>query len=211
MRKSLILSAFLSIAVSTFSQSDEINISAAFSQSIELRVIGNASVNFTFSTIQDYQDGKHTGWHVSGFEVASSTSFEVQAEFTPFVSGAGDEIALDNFTYFLLFPDTKLPEKGVNWDIPVPDNPNHIMWNANNPHKTKIVGFFTAKTDPQTLLVPGPAGNAGDFSANTFTFQFCMGWREHRPKQGLPTLLDQNITPGTYTCTMTLTAIPSIT
>ncbi|MEL6191411.1 MAG: hypothetical protein AAFR66_05145, partial [Bacteroidota bacterium] len=80
---------FLSFIVSVFSQSDEINISASFAQSIELRVIGSASVDFSFSGLSDYQNGKANLMNTTGFEVASSTSFEVQAEFTAFTNESG--------------------------------------------------------------------------------------------------------------------------
>ena len=124
---------FLSFYLCIHAQSDEINISASFAQSIELRVIGNSAINFTFSTINDYQRGKWNGTSDTGFEVASSTSFEVQAEFTPLTSAAGDQIDMRNLQYHISIPGDRLAERGVRWDIPTPDY---------NLHQSSLVGFF---------------------------------------------------------------------
>lgn len=196
----------LAFSVSTFAQSDEINISASFTQSIELRVIGNSSLNFTFSTISHYQGGQHKSNNAVGFEVASSTSFEVQAQFTPFTNESGDQIDIDNVTYHIGIPPDKVSEWGKRWDLPKPveELVNRISGSLH------IYGFFVASSSPQTMITPGPEGNAGGFDENRFYLTICIGWWNHIKRIGKPQLLDQNIQPGTYNCTMTLTAIPVI-
>ncbi len=197
---------FFSFFVYAFSQSDGINISASFAQSIELRVIGNSSVEFVISSLEDYQKGLQTSYHATGFEVASSTSFEVQAEFTPFTNSAGDQIDMRNMQYRFVIPaDQYDSERGVRWDIPTPDID---MFQGYPVAFSKLVGCFTGAGGAKTILVPGPAGNAGDFETNRFHIQFLLGFAGVNDALNIPRMLDQNISPGTYNCTMTLTAIP---
>ncbi|MEM8901386.1 MAG: hypothetical protein AAGC85_24970, partial [Bacteroidota bacterium] len=79
-----------------FSQSDEINISAAFEQSIELQIVGNANCSFTFSSIAHYTNGftangNHGSNHIQ-FQIASSTNFQVDMSNTAFTDGAGNTL-----------------------------------------------------------------------------------------------------------------------
>lgn len=199
----------LALASSTFAQSDEINISASFEQSIELRVIGNASINFTFSTIEDYTKGKFTSNTGSGFEVSSSTNFSVQISSTPMVNPNGDELDIENLSFDLAVDEDLYPEKGVRWDIPTSDY-ERFDWTYHAAAQVYRKAFFVASQTPKTIVVPGPSGNAGGFEKNRFYLIFWLGFYLHLDMMGKPRLLDQNIQPGTYTCTMTLTAIPSV-
>lgn len=204
---------FLSFLLSAFAQSDEINISASFAQSLELRVIGTNSVSFSFSTINDYNKGKQTARNDTGFEVSSSTSFEVQAAITPLTNGSGDQIDMANLVYYLCYYEEFDVDKGVRWDIPTPDFPRvqGKTYKGRNGEPMKVYGFFKTNEGDKTLVVPGPSGNAGSFADNQFFLEIVLGNPVHAGNLNIPSLLDQNIQPGTYTCTMTLTAIPSVT
>lgn len=204
----IILSFSLVFCLFTASaQSDEINISAAFAQSIELRVIGDGNVNFVFNTLASYQIGQGG---VASFEVASSTSFSVEVAFTPLTNAKGDQVDLDNLTFHLGVDDAKAAEEGVRWNFTDPDYEvislsNYIL------EGKRFEGFWIASESNTTIITPGPSGNAGSFEDNTFHLRFHLGNPTHFSYYGKPILLDQNIQPGTYTGTMTLTAIPSVT
>ncbi len=60
----------------------------------------------------------------------------------------------------------------------------------------------------QTLFNSGPEGNAGGFEDNPLMLIIGLGYHGQTKAWGMKNMLDQNITPGTYTGTMTLTAIP---
>ena len=210
MRRIMLSFSLVFFTYSAFAQSDEINISASFAQSIELRVIGNASINFTFSTIEDYTKGKFTSNTGSGFEVSSSTNFSVQISSTPMVNPNGDELDIENLSFDLAVDEDLYPEKGVRWDIPTSDY-ERFDWTYHAGAQVYRKAFFVASETPKTIVLPGPSGNAGGFEKNRFYLIFWLGFYLHLDMMDKPRLLDQNITPGTYTCTMTLTAIPSIT
>ncbi|MEM6766936.1 MAG: hypothetical protein AAF655_18515 [Bacteroidota bacterium] len=209
MLKSLITTVSLVfISVSIIAQTDEINISASFAQSIELRISGNSSISFTFSTLSDYKVGKVGN---ASFEVASSTSFEVSASFTPFTNENGDQLDLINLAYCIAVEDGRAGEAGIRWNFGTPDYPMFdLTSNANWSHT--YTGVFVASQTEKTILTPGSSGNAGEFEENRFLIQIRLGTiNDHADMGGRLSLLDQNIPPGIYTCTMTLTAIPSIT
>lgn len=195
----------LSFSYTAYAQSDEINISASFSQSIALRVTSGANLNFTFSTLEDYQKGK---FGVSNFEVASSTDFNIDVSFTPLTNPAGDEIELKNITHRLSFSLERMVEQGLRWNFGTPNTSRGSSVGDNNHHGP--ISFAT--TSPRTILTPGTNGNAGSYEENQFRIVLCLGLPYHTndPAIKLPTLLDQNIAPGTYTCTVTLEAIPVI-
>ena len=187
----------------TYAQSDEINISAAFSSSIDLRVTDGANINFSFTSLEEYQQGKSgPAW----FEVASSVNFNVDISMTPFTNADGDEIALKNLSFRVGVPSARASEEGVRW--------NFGSWNTSSGSITYgdnyLSGISYATTTPRTILTAGPSGNAGSYEDNRFRISFFLGYASHQVIQeiNLPTLLDQNIAPGTYTCTVTLEAIP---
>ncbi|MEL6194820.1 MAG: hypothetical protein AAFR66_22355 [Bacteroidota bacterium] len=209
MRRSILSFSLAFCLFSAFAQSDEINISASFAQSIELRITSGGTMNWTFSSLNDYNKGKYAD---ANFQVASSTSFEVSAAFTPFTNENGNQIDLRNLTYHIGIAEGRQNEKGVRWDFPAPDYSRHNMRAMASGGVTHyFVGFFTGSETDKTILTPGPSGNAGSFDDNTFCIRMSLGWSTHNQQMGIPILLDQNIQLGTYTCTMTLTAIPSIT
>ncbi len=186
-------------------QSDEINIHASFSLSLSLRVTSGANINFTFNTLQDYQEGKNG---MSFFEVASSTDFNIDISFTPLTNAAGDEIELKNITHRLSFPLDRMVEEGVRWNFGTPNTSKGSSIGDNDHHGP--VSFAT--TTPRTILVPGSRGNAGGYIENKYRLVLALGRPSHTnvPEINLPTLLDQNIAPGIYTCTVTLEAIPVV-
>ena len=186
-------------------QTDEINISASFAQSIALRITSNANITWTFATISDYSSDKMAD---SYFEVASSTNFNVDVSFTPFANAEGDELNLKNLSYRVRVPVTSSGEQGSRWDFGPINTSNKGGQNA----KDHYSGVHYATTTPRTIIVPGADGNAGTYEENVFYLRLRLGNPTHSrdPAINLPILLDQNIAPGVYTCTVTLEAIPVI-
>ena len=165
MKNFLFTLTLLALASSALAQSDEINISASFAQSIELRITSGGTMNWTFSSLNDYNKGKYAD---ANFQVASSTSFEVSAGFTPFTNESGDQIDLRNLTYHIGIAEGRQNEKGVRWDFPAPDYSRHNMRAMPSGGVTHyFVGFFTGSETDKTILTPGPSGNAGSFDDNT--------------------------------------------
>ncbi|MEM9936415.1 MAG: hypothetical protein AAF824_22505, partial [Bacteroidota bacterium] len=67
------ISLILLLLLSTFqlvAQSDEINISAAFSTFIDLKIVGNANVDWVISTITEYETGFNPGANMVTFQVS---------------------------------------------------------------------------------------------------------------------------------------------
>ena len=188
----------------TYAQSDEINISAAFSSSIDLRIASGANINFTFTSLDDYQNGKSG---TSIFEVASSVSFSVAISMTAFTNSDGEELELKNLSYRIGALPGDVNEEGVRWIFSEANTSSPKYINSNG---ASLSGVHFATTSPHTVLAPGPVGNAGSYEDNKFFLNFHLGVAGHQviPEIDLPPLLDQNIAPGTYTCTVTLEAIP---
>ena len=194
----------------TYAQSDEINISAAFRSFIDLRVTDGANVDVTISTLDQYKQGVLMGY--SSYEVSSSNRFSVNIGFTPISNAEGDELDLKNLTYQLSCRGTTLsgnvsPVGGTKWDF---GSPNTSFTTSAIGSGTLSSGLYVATSSPYPIILPGPDGNAGSYDANSFNLPWRLGWGGFLNYEGIkmPSLLDQNIAPGTYTCTVTLEAIP---
>lgn len=200
-KRLVLLSLFCMTFSLSYAQSDEINISAAFTSSIDLRIASGANINWTFATLKDYNEGK-CGFPV--FQVASSVNFNVYFSMTPFTSPDGDEIDLQNITYWWGVAKEKSAEVGDRIVFGTP----HFTEGTNAVHAGVYHGGLNyATTTEMHLIGPGPGGNAGNYEENTFTIAICINHGSHRAIVGaLPNLLDQNIAPGTYTATIKLEA-----
>lgn len=202
MKRVYFILSFLACTVSTFAQSDEINISASFAQSIALTVYDGANITFEFNSLEKYQSGLSGS---SKFQVSSSTSFNVDMSFTPFVNADGDEIDLKNLEFSLAATgSTNTPAgQGDKWNFGTGNITSRNLPGVQRNYAT---------LEPRTVVLAGPSGNAGSTDENDFIVYFDFGvptWL-NSAEIGLPTLLEQNIAPGTYTCTVTLEAIPVI-
>lgn len=203
MMKKLLYILLLSFPSITLAQTDEINISAAFSTFIDLKIVGNANVQWTVNTLERYQNGFHPYENQVTFQVASSNSFSVEMGMTPLADPSGNEIDLKNIILRVFIPESRLAEKDVRFYFPDPDYIRETVeggiWKS---------GDFFPTTTPKPIILPGSQGNAGSYEDNEFTLAIGLGAYNHTAQIGMKRLLDQNITPGTYTGTMTLTAIP---
>ncbi|MEM6768553.1 MAG: hypothetical protein AAF655_26675 [Bacteroidota bacterium] len=187
-----------------FSQSDEINISATFKQSLELRIVGGANIDFTFSTTSQYQKGYATtdpSIEKVQFEIASSTNFQVDVIHTEFTDGTGNTLDANYFFYRVKYLNATA-DVGSRFKYTGGVEIGSVE--AQRSHVHFLDGNVT------TILEPGPDGNAGDFEDNRYQIHLGCGSAVTRGVTELPSLLDANITPGTYTATLTLTAIPVI-
>ena len=203
MRKIILSLVLLSFSICAFSQSDEINISAAFSQSIELKIIGDANVNFVFATISQYQNGYNTyddAENAVHFQVASSTNFQIDVSHTAFTDGAGNTLDSRYFYYRLSYVGD-ISEVGTRF-VYTPGDRNDASGKGGPAN--------LLDNTVRTLVEPGTSGNAGRFEENYYRMHFGCGNSTMRGVSGLPSLLDANITPGTYTAILTLTAVPVI-
>ena len=205
MNKLISLLALLCISFfSASAQSDEINISAAFSSSIDLRISYGANINFTFATLEDYQSGKSGN---SQFQVASSVNFNIDISMTPFTNADGDEINLKNLAFRTWVPVDRQSEEGQRWNF---EDGNTVGTNKRVFNSEYYSQLHVATTSARTVITAAGNGNAGTYEDNMFGILFHFGIAAHQSINGinLPSLLDQNIAPGTYTCTVTLEAIP---
>lgn len=170
--------------------SDEIQISAAFSSSIDLTVTEGDNISFTVATLDDYTNGlaDPTAYN-SKFVVNSSVDFKVDLTATPFDDGNGNILNANNFGYTIA--DAGTHAAGTN---------HLLMGAATTPSTYALLGNNT-----EVVTATG-SGNAGDATQNAFTLKFELGTAAVRTISGLPRLLDQNIAPATYSSTVTLTA-----
>ncbi|MEM6768672.1 MAG: hypothetical protein AAF655_27280, partial [Bacteroidota bacterium] len=182
---------------------EDINISAAFSTFIDLKIVGNANVDWVISTITEYETGFNPGANMVTFQVSSSNNFSVAMSMTPMSDGNGNEVDLRNIAVRLFVPEARAAEEGVRWDFAPGDY--YVKSTANGWRKSAI---WTPTSSDKTILLPGSQGNAGGYVENEFQLGLGLGAKATFDNLPITNLLEQNITPGTYTGTMTLTAIP---
>ncbi|TAE48308.1 MAG: hypothetical protein EAZ89_15460 [Bacteroidetes bacterium] len=194
----LIKSSILAIAAllatgTAFAQttdSDDINISAAFSSSIDLNVTDGANISFVVASLDNYTNGLvDPTAYTSTFQVSSSVDFKVDLASTSFSDGNGNELSAGNFGYTV--SDAGTYQVGTN---------HLLLGGSTSPAPLAVLGA------PRTIVEATGSGNAGPFTANTFKIKFELGTAAARAVSGLPILLQQNIAPATYTSVVTLTA-----
>ncbi|MEO0897773.1 MAG: hypothetical protein AAFY71_15310 [Bacteroidota bacterium] len=170
--------------------SDEIQVTAAFSSYITLNVTSGANISFEVKSLGDYTGGMSSPYnYFSLFEVASSLDFKVDLSATNFDDGNGNLLDARNFGF-------RLSDEGEN-----KVNVNHLLLGAgNSPSELALLGTN------QEIITSYNQGNAGGPQKNAFKIQFELGTPATRNISGLPRLLDQNIVPGAYVGTVTLTA-----
>ncbi|MEM7660149.1 MAG: hypothetical protein AAF399_28830, partial [Bacteroidota bacterium] len=177
---------------------DQIEVSASFSTFMELEIY-EATVNWSIQTVEDYTTGFWPIERPIPFSVASSTNFRIDYRNTPMVNEQGVEIDIQNMAYRLEPANNDVKaEYGIRYQWPVGD--------GGRKGKDKLSGIFVASFTDRTILLPGPAGNAGSFEKNAWKIRIGFASPNIRAITGLPILLDQNIAPGTYTTILTLTA-----
>ena len=180
------------LTVSLQAQSDEINISAAFSSSIDLTVTDGANISFTVASLDDYNNGlaDNSGdTYTATFVINSSVDFKVDLVATDFTNPDGGVLNANNFGYQVI-------DNGTNVV-----GTNHLLLGATtSPSTLALLG-----TDTEIITSSGD-GNAGSSAANSFKIRFQLGTAAVRAVSGLAPLLDQNIAPSTYSSTVTLTA-----
>ncbi len=190
--KSLVLGMMLMLAATmSFGQAeDDINISAAFSSSIDLTVTGGENISFVVATLDNYTNGlaDPTAYN-STFVVNSSVSFKVDLTSTDFTDGGGNILDARNFGY-------RISDAGT-----YAAGTNHLLMGAASATSDMAV----LGTNREIITATGD-GNAGNAAANAFNLKFELGTADVRAVSGLPTLLEQNIAPSTYTSVVTLTA-----
>ncbi|MEM8896974.1 MAG: hypothetical protein AAGC85_02675 [Bacteroidota bacterium] len=199
MKRLLIL--FLSLApVLTFSQTDEINISAAFTTSISLKIDGSPNVEWTVTSIDQYKNGFMPNQRLVPFSVSASVNWRVEISNTDFVSPEGNSIDLRNVGYRVT------PR---NNDVKAEYN-SRFIWGTKDGegHNAGLSGLYIASDIAKTIIEPGPAGNAGNYDQNAFILRIGLASYNIRDVTGFATLLDQNIAPGTYSATVRLEALP---
>ncbi|MEM9936685.1 MAG: hypothetical protein AAF824_23860 [Bacteroidota bacterium] len=187
-------------------QSDQILLSASFSESIDLRVTNGANISWIFTSIEHYKNGfQPLGSQVS-YEVSSTVNFSIQLQFTPLTSASGDVIDSRNLVIRPAIASAKVNERGDIWQWTEGD------WDGNS------IGNGVARGDnflgstlisPTTILVSGPNGNAGSYNQNQHKLLVGIGTPGIYSHTAIGSLLDQNIKPGIYTGTITLTALAS--
>ena len=191
LRKSiLVLVAMLSGLYLSAQVSDDIQISASFSSSIDLTVTSGSNISFNVATLDDYTNGlaDATAYN-SEFEVNSSVDFKVDLTSTPFDDGNGNILDAANFGYTL--SDNGTYQVGTN---------HKLIGGTTSPSSFAVLG-----TNTEIVTATGD-GNAGSAAANAYTIKFELGTAGVRSVSGLSNLLDQNIAPATYSSTVTLTA-----
>lgn len=193
LKAALLLSLVLFLAPAGFAQtedSDDIQISASFSSSIDLTVTAGENIAFNVVTLDDYTNGlADPVAYNSTFEVNSSVGFQVGLTATDFTDGSGNVLNANNFGYTIADAGTYVA------------GTNHLLLGAAaTPSAYALLG------EDNTIVEASGDGNAGPGAANRFTLKWELGTAPIRALSTLPTLLEQNIAPATYTSTVTLTA-----
>ncbi len=201
MKNQLILFFFL-VPLLAVSQTDEIAITASFKSVIDLRIVGPANVYFEFNTVEDYVHGLdefHNNY--VQFEVGSTTNFELEFDHSDFVDEVGN-ILDSRYFYFRLQYLSGVEYVGERFFYGLGDG-----LPTGDPSLSNV---FVLENLPKLLIEPGPEGNRGYYDSNYYEMQFGCGTYPVRALSGLLNLIDANISPGTYTSTLTLTAFPTL-
>lgn len=189
-KSALIASAAVLFAGNVFAQSSDIQISAAFSSSIDLTVTDGANISFTVATLDDYTNGlEDATLYTSTFEVNSSVDFKVDLVATDFADANGNVLDANNFGYTVI-------DNGTNVV-----GTNHMLLGA-----TTSPSAYSLLGDDSEIITATGDGNAGTAAANSYKLKFELGTAAVRAVSGLPALIDQNVAPATYSSTVTLTA-----
>lgn len=184
-----VISCFVLLEV-VYAQSDDIQISAAFSSSINLTITDGANISFVVATLDDYTDGlAHPSNYTSTFEVNSTVDFKVDLVSADFTDASGNILDADNFGYYIQSIGTN--RTGRNFKM---------LGTATNPSHYALLG------ESQSIIESNAQGNAGTADKNRFKIFFELGTNKVRQRSGLPRLIDQGISPGVYATTVTLTA-----
>ncbi|MEM8896973.1 MAG: hypothetical protein AAGC85_02670 [Bacteroidota bacterium] len=191
-----ILCLILLLPVFVQAQTDEINISAAFTTSLSLRITGNPNVEWVFTTIDHYKNGFNPIKRVVGFEVSASVNYRVEVGMTEMTSEAGDVLDIGNIAF----------RADVNTAEMRAKHGSAFVWASGS--RDDYSNAYPASTTPIPIILPGPDGNAGDYDDNQYRLRIGLGGSVVRNLNDMPTLLDQNIAPGTYSAVVTLDAIP---
>lgn len=173
-----------------WAQSDDIQISAAFSSSIDLTVTDGANISFVVASLDHYTNGlKDPTAYSSTFEINSSVEYKVDLVATDFADASGNILDVDNFGYYLESIGTNRPGRNLK-----------MLGTATNPSHYALLG------NDETIIKSNGQGNVGTADKNRFKVHFELGTSDVRGISSLPALIDQNIAPGTYSSTVTLTA-----
>lgn len=173
-------------------ETDDIQLSAAFEASIDLRVTEGSSISFVVATTSEYTGGLASPYqYFSEFTVTSSTAFQVVLSAADLADGAGRTLDIRNLGCRLT--DYGTHTAGVQ---------HLLMGAAASPSALALLG------PSLTLITATGPGNAGTAAQNRFRIQFELATPELRALSGLPTLLEQRITPGVYRTVILLTASP---
>ncbi|MEM6766913.1 MAG: hypothetical protein AAF655_18395, partial [Bacteroidota bacterium] len=167
------ISLILLLLLSTFqlvAQSDEINISAAFSTFIDLKIVGNANVDWIISTISNYENGFAPSKNLVTFQVSSSNNFSVAMSMTPMSDGNGNEVDLRNIAVRLFVPEARAVEEGVRWDFAPGD-----YYSKGSSGGWRKSAMWTPTSSDKTILLPGSHGNAGGYVENEFLLALGLG------------------------------------
>ncbi|MEL6194192.1 MAG: hypothetical protein AAFR66_19180 [Bacteroidota bacterium] len=191
-----ILCLALLLPVFVQSQTDEINISAAFTTSLSLRITGDPNVEWVLTTIDQYKNGFNPAARKVGFEVSSSVSYRVEIGMTEMTSASGDILDIGNIAF----------RADVNTAEMRAKHGSSFIWASGN--RDDYSSAYPASTTPIPIILPGPDGNAGGYDQNQFRIRIGLGGPVVRNLNDMPTLLDQNIPPGVYAAVVTLEAIP---
>ena len=205
--KKLLFCLFLAVPCINFAQTDEINISASFAESIELRFTTSGDVSWTFSTISHYKNGFLPKKRIVDYEVSASVNFLVQCQITPMTNGNGDELNLGNISLRPGISNDYVGDRGSRWEWAEGDR--GTFTNDSNISRGDIF-YGDQLATPRTPVVPGPNGNAGGFEKNRYKLLIGMGAFSQTQHNGMSTMLDQNISPGVYTGTIVLTALAAV-
>lgn len=179
-------------------QTDDIQISASFSTSIDLRIDGDANVNWDIDTREEYENGFWPVERRTGFSVSSSVNFRVDIASTRMLDGTGNELPLWNLGY-RIEPANSAVQAEYN---------NRYVWGPKDGagESARLSGIYIASESEKTVIMPGPAGNAGGYDNNAYKIRTGISANNIRAITGQPRLIEQNITPGTYVTILTLTA-----
>lgn len=176
----------------------EIQVSATFSSSIDLRIDGDANVNWNIDTREEYENGFWPVERRTGFSVSSSVNFRVDISSTRMFDAAGNELPLWNLGYRIEPANSAVQnEYGTRY-----------IWGPKDGagESANLSGIYIASETQKTVIMPGPAGNAGGYERNAFKIRTGISADNIRAITGRPRLIEQNIVPGTYVTILTLTA-----
>ena len=165
---------------------------------LEMRVVQGAQLDFRVNGMQTYEQGIANTQRLNAtFEVRASDNFQVQLSHSDFVNEWGQQLNARNFG--LRIEDAGDHKINVH---------HHLLNGHRSPSRLVVLDGPLYLVTPKRRGNSGKGGNAGEGRDNRFYLHFEFATPAVLQAARLPSLLQQQVNPGTYRGDINLVVVP---